>query len=84
MEFYLKYVPFHHMKDIKWIMSNIKFNSESIDGVVFTNTCTLPLLNLQFLALMNVVEKTRLPMDLELYFTLENVHFESVIWGKCT
>ena len=48
MEFDLMYVHFPHMT-LNWIISNVKFNSESIGGVVFPHTCTQLILNEQFL-----------------------------------
>ena len=51
MQFYLIWVHFPHTTNLKWIFSNVKFNSESIGGVVFPDTCTHLLLNEQFLTL---------------------------------
>ena len=44
-------VHFSHMTDLKWIFSNVNINSESIGGVVFSDTYTHLLLNEQFLTL---------------------------------
>ena len=51
MQFDSIFVHFPHMTDLKWIFSNVKINSESIGGVVFSDTCTHLLLNEQFLTL---------------------------------
>ena len=51
MESDLIYVHFPHLTDLKWIFANVKFNSESIDGVVSPHTCACLLLNEQFLTL---------------------------------
>ena len=65
MEFDLIYAHFPHMTAIKWILTNVKFNSESIVGVVFPHTRTnilliLSAINLQSCILMNIHFKSLL------------------------
>ena len=49
--FYIIDVHFPHMAVLKWIFSNVKYNSEYIGGVVFPYTCIHFVLNEQFLTL---------------------------------
>ena len=51
MQFDLIYVLSRHMAYLEWIFSDVKYNSESIGGGVFPDTCTHLLLNEQFLTL---------------------------------
>ena len=66
MQFDLMCVYFPHMTDLRWIYSNVKINSESIGGVVFPDKA----------GWANSSEKTTLPMNLELFFTVENILFK--------